>query len=262
MVLKSPREIGYLREAGGIAAEALAWAGRNAVPGRTTAELDAGVEEIIRSHGATPEFKGYRGFPASICASVNDEIVHGIPGSRELAEGDVISIDVGARYKDFVGDTAWTFAVGGISDEAKKLLGATEEALLAAIDAARVGGKLSDLAAAVEAVAERRGYGIVKDYAGHGVGRNMHEDPQVPNYVDESLLRHDVRLEEGLVLAIEPMFTAGGGRTRLAPDKWTVLTADGGLAAHFEHSIAFTRDGIEILTRPGNAKSDAGGTGS
>lgn len=251
MVLKSPREIGYLREAGSIAADALAWAGRNAVPGRTTAELDAGAEEIVRSRGASPEFKGYHGFPASICASVNDEIVHGIPGGRELQDGDIISIDVGARYKDFVGDTAWTFAVGSISDEAVRLLEATEAALMAAIEAAKVGGMLSDIASAVQKIADERGYGIVRDYAGHGVGRSMHEDPQVPNYVDESLLRHDVRLEEGLVLAIEPMFCVGGARTRVAGDKWTVLTADGGLAAHFEHSIAFTRDGVEILTKPG-----------
>ena len=249
MVLKSPREIGYLREAGQIAAAALAWAGRNAVPGRTTEELDAGAEEIIRARGATPEFKGYHGFPASICASVNDEIVHGIPGSRELKEGDVISIDVGARYRDFVGDTAWTFTVGEISEDAQRLLDATEAALHAAIDAARVGGMLSDIARAVQNVAEERGYGIVKEYAGHGVGRRMHEDPQVPNYVDDNLLRHDVRLEEGLVLAIEPMLCIGSGRTRVASDRWTVLTADGGLSAHFEHSIAFTREGIEILTR-------------
>jgi methionyl aminopeptidase len=249
MVLKSAREIGHLREAGQIAASALAWAGRNAVPGRTTGELDAGVEEIVRSAGATPEFKGYHGFPASICASVNDEIVHGIPGSRELKEGDVISIDVGARYRDFVGDTAWTFAVGAISDEAQRLLDATEAALQAAIEAAQVGGMLSDIARAVQAVAEERGYGIVKEYAGHGVGRRMHEDPQVPNYVDDNLLRHDVRLEEGLTLAIEPMLCVGSGRTRVASDRWTVLTADGGLSAHFEHTIAFTRDGIEILTR-------------
>jgi len=255
MVLKSPREIGYLREAGQIAAAALAWAGRNAVPGRTTEELDAGAEEIIRARGATPEFKGYHGFPASICASVNDEIVHGIPGSRELKEGDVISIDVGARYQDFVGDTAWTFTVGEISEDAQQLLDATEAALQAAIDAARVGGMLSDIARAVQNVAEERGYGIVKEYAGHGVGRRMHEDPQVPNYVDDNLLRHDVRLEEGLTLAIEPMLCIGSGRTRVASDRWTVLTADGGLSAHFEHSIAFTREGIEILTRrdQGNA---------
>ena len=249
MVLKSAREIGYLREAGQIAAAALAWAGRNAVPGRTTGELDAGVEEIVRSRGATPEFKGYHGFPASICASVNDEIVHGIPGSRELKDGDVISIDVGARYRDFVGDTAWTFAVGTISEEAQRLLDATEAALTAAIAAAKVGGMLSDIARAVQAVAEERGDGIVKEYAGQGVGRRLHEDPQVPNYVDDNLRRHDVRLEEGLTVAYEPMLCMGSGRTRVASDRWTVLTADGGLSAHFEHSIAFTRDGIEVLTR-------------
>jgi len=250
MVLKSDREIGLMREAGRIAAEALAWAGRNAVPGRTTAELDAGVERIIRSHGALPEFKGYHGFPASICASINDEIVHGIPGPRELKEGDVISIDVGTRYKEFVGDTASTFAVGKVDANAQKLLDATAAALAAAIAAARVGGMLSDISRAVESVAVRHGFSLVRDYAGHGVGRQMHEEPQVPNYVDEILLRNDVALEEGLVLAVEPMLCAGSGKTRVASDRWTVLTADGGLAAHFEHSIAFLRDRVEILTLP------------
>jgi len=250
MVLKTAREIELLRSAGRIAAEALAWAGRNAVPGRTTGELDAGVEEIIRSHGATPEFKGYHGFPASICASINDEIVHGIPsGERVLREGDIIAIDVGARYKDFVGDTACTFAVGEISEEAQRLLDATEKSLEAAIESARVGGMLSEIARAVQGTAESAGYSLVRDYAGHGVGRQMHEDPQVPNYVDENLLRNDVRLEEGLVIAIEPMLCVGTGQTRVAADRWTVLTADGGLSAHFEHSIAFTKSGIDVLTR-------------
>ena len=248
MVLKTTREIGYLREAGRIAAEALAWAGRNAVPGRTTGELDAGVEAILRKRGATPEFKGYHGFPAAICASVNDEIVHGIPGSRELREGDIISIDVGARYENFVGDTAWTFGVGRVSAEAERLLRTTERALEAAIRVARPGGKLSDIARAVQEVAESGGYSLVRDYAGHGVGREMHEEPQVPNFVDDNLLRNDVTLEEGLVIAIEPMLCVGSGKTRVASDRWTVHTADGGLAAHFEHSIAFTSDGVRILT--------------
>jgi len=248
MVLKTKREIGILREAGRIAAEALAWAGRNAVPGRTTAELDAGVEEIIRNRGGTPEFKGYHGFPASICASVNDEIVHGIPSRRELKEGDIIAIDVGVRYKDFVGDTASTFGVGRIRPEAQRLLDATRAALQAAIGAARVGGRLSEIARAVQTVAEKHGYSLVRDYAGHGVGRQMHEEPQVPNYVDDHLLRNDVTLEEGLVLAVEPMLCIGSGQTRVAPDRWTVLTADGGLSAHFEHSIAFHGGRVEVLT--------------
>jgi methionyl aminopeptidase len=250
MVLKTEREIGILRESGRVAAKALAWAGRNAVPGRTTAELDAGVEEIIRVHGATPEFKGYHGFPASICASVNDEIVHGIPSRRELKEGDIIAVDVGVRYRDFVGDTAATFAVGRISPEARRLLETTKAALDAAIRAARVGGRLSDIARAIQEVAEEAGYSLVRDYAGHGVGRQMHEEPQVPNYVDEHLLRNDITLEEGLVLAVEPMLCIGSGQTRVAPDRWTVLTADGGLSAHFEHSIAFRRGRVEVLTAP------------
>lgn len=253
IMLKSAREIGLLREAGRLAAEALAWAGRNAQPGRTTADLDAGVEAFIRSRGATPEFKGYHGFPASICASVNEEIVHGIPGRRVLREGDIISIDVGVRHRDFVGDTAWTFPVGKVSPEAQRLMDACREALEAAIRAAKPGGRLSEIARAVQKVAEERGYGVVREYAGHGVGRQMHEEPQVPNYVDDQLLRNDVVLEEGLVLAVEPMLCAGSGRTRVAADKWTVVTADGALAAHFEHSIAFTRRGVEILTLAGEA---------
>jgi len=248
MVLKTDREIGLLREAGRIAAEALDWAGKNAVPGRTTAELDAGVESIIRARGATPEFKGYHGFPAAICASINDEVVHGIPSSRELREGDVISIDVGVRFKDFVGDTARTFAVGPVSESALRLLKATEESLDAAIRAARVGGRLSEISRAVQRVAESYGYSLVRDYAGHGVGRQMHEEPQVPNFVDSHLLRHDVTLEEGLVIAIEPMLCVGSGQTKVAPDRWTVLTVDGGLSAHFEHSVAFTARGVEVLT--------------
>jgi methionyl aminopeptidase len=255
MVLKTDREIGLLRQAGRIAAEALAWAARNSVPGRTTAEIDAGVEALVRSRGATPEFKGYHGFPASICASVNEEIVHGIPGPRALREGDILSVDVGVRYRDFVGDTAWTFPVGRVSPGARRLLDATEEALEAAIRAARVGGRLSEISRAVQRVAERYGYSLVKDYAGHGVGRQMHEEPQVPNFVDAHLLRHDVVLEEGLVIAIEPMLCEGSGQTRVAPDRWTVLTADGGLAAHFEHSVAFTAKGVEVLTRLDGGKA-------
>jgi len=250
MVLKTSREIDCLREAGRIAADALSWAGRNAVPGRTTAELDAGVEALLRERGATPVFKGYHGFPASICASVNDEIVHGIPGSRVLQEGDIISVDVGARFKGFVGDTARTFAVGEISAEAQRLLDVTKASLDAGIAGASTGGKLSAISAAVQGVAETEGYALVRDYAGHGVGREMHEDPQVPNFVDDNLLRNDVTLEEGLVIAIEPMLCIGKGTTRVAPDRWTVLTTDSGLAAHFEHSIAFTAEGVEILTLP------------
>ncbi|MHC4954761.1 MAG: type I methionyl aminopeptidase [Planctomycetota bacterium] len=250
MVLKTSREIDCLREAGAIAADALSWAGKNAVPGRTTGELDAGVEALLRERGATPVFKGYHGFPASICASVNDEIVHGIPGDRVLVEGDIISVDVGARFKGFVGDTARTFGVGQISPEATALLDTTKAALDAGIAAAKTGGKLSGISRSVQGVAEGGGYSLVRDYAGHGVGREMHEEPQVPNFVDENLLRNDVTLEEGLVIAIEPMLCIGKGRTRVASDRWTVLTTDSGLAAHFEHSIAFLADGVEILTLP------------
>lgn len=256
MVLKTDREIGLLRDAGRIAAEALAWAGRNAVPGRTTKELDSGVEALIRARGGRPVFKGYAKngappFPASICTSVNEEIVHGIPGPRVLKEGDIISIDVGVMYREFVGDTAWTFPVGRISPAARRLLKATEESLEAAIRAARVGGRLSEISRAVQDVAESYGLSLVKEYAGHGVGRELHEEPQVPNFVDRQLLRNDLILEEGLVIAIEPMLCIGTAQTETLADHWTVVTADGGLAAHFEHSIAFTSSGVEVLTRPG-----------
>jgi methionyl aminopeptidase len=249
IVLKSPREIGLLREAGRIARLALDAATGMARPGVTTAEIDAEVERVIRAHGATPEFKGYHGYPASACISVNDEVVHGIPGSRRLKEGDIVGIDVGARWKGYVGDNAATVAVGRVSQDARRLIETTRECLELAVRECLPGKRLSDIGRAVQGHAESRGFTLVREYAGHGIGARMHEDPQVPNYVDEHTLRRDVVLKEGLCLAIEPMLNAGGPEVRVLDDDWTVVTRDGSLSAHWEDSVAVTKDGPVVLTR-------------
>jgi len=249
IVLKSPREIEKLREAGRIARLALDAAVAMAKPGVATSDIDLEVERVIRSHGAAPEFKGYHGYPASSCISVNDQVVHGIPGGRRLREGDIVGIDVGARYQGFVGDNAATIAVGKVSAEARRLVETTRECLEAAVRECIPGKRLSDIGRAVQALAEKGGYGIVRDYAGHGIGSKMHEDPQVPNYVDASTLRRDLVLREGLCIAIEPMLNLGGDAVRTLEDGWTVVTEDGSLSAHWEDSIAITKDGPVVLTR-------------
>jgi methionyl aminopeptidase len=249
IVLKSPREIELLREAGRIARVALDAARALVRPGVTTAEIDLEVEKAIRACGATPEFKGYHGYPASTCISVNDQVVHGIPGSRRLDEGDVVGIDVGARWKGFVGDNAATIPVGRVSAKAQRLIDTTRECLERAIQECRPGRRLSDIGRAVQSHAESRGYTLVREYAGHGIGTRMHEDPQVPNYVDAATLRRDLVLKEGLCIAIEPMLNAGGAEVRTLEDKWTVVTEDGSLSAHWEDSVAVTKDGPVILTR-------------
>jgi methionyl aminopeptidase len=226
-------------------------------PGVSTADLDAAAEKIIRDAGSIPTFKGYvirqgiPAYPATICASVNEEIVHGIPSPRRvLAAGDIVSIDVGATYKQYVGDAARTFMIGTVSEEARRLVEATERALAAGIAAMRPGGSLLDVARAIQRVGDAAGYGIVRDYCGHGVGRAMHEAPQVPNYVPKRSVEYDVALEPGLVLALEPMFCAGTHRTQTLADQWTVVTADRKLSAHFEHTVAIREGGSEILTMP------------
>jgi methionyl aminopeptidase len=249
IVLKSPREIALLREAGRIARVALDAAVALVRPGVATSEIDAEVERVIRSHGATPEFKGYHGYPASSCISVNDQVVHGIPGSRRLADGDIVGIDVGARYKGFVGDNAATVPVGRVDAKAKKLIDTTRECLERGVEQCVPGRRLSDIGRAVQDHAEARGFSLVRDYAGHGIGTKMHEDPQVPNYVDDATLRRDLVLKEGLCLAIEPMLNAGGPEVRVLSDDWTVVTRDGSLSAHWEDSIAVTKDGPLVLTR-------------
>jgi methionyl aminopeptidase len=249
IVLKSPREIDCLREAGRIARVALDAAKAMVRPGVSTAEIDAEVERVIRRHGATPEFKGYRGYPASSCISVNEEVVHGIPGERRLEEGDIVGIDVGARFKNFVGDNAATVAVGTVSPEAQRLVETTRECLERAVRECVPGKRLSDIGRAVQAHAEALGYSLVREYAGHGIGTRMHEEPQVPNYVDAATLRRDLVLKEGMCLAIEPMLNVGGPDVFVLDDDWTVVTKDGSLSAHWEDSVAVTKDGPLVLTR-------------
>lgn len=215
-------------------------------PGITTSELDALAEQAIRAEDATPSFKGYRGFPASICTSVNDEVVHGIPGDRVLKEGDILSLDVGAVWEGYHGDSAVSVFVGQPpSDAAEKLVRVTEESLDAAISELRPGRRLSDVGHAVQQVVEGAGFGVVREYVGHGVGRALHEDPPIPNYGDPG---RGPLVKPGLVVAIEPMVNMGDWRTRVLRDGWTVVTADGSLSAHFEHTIAVTEEGPEILT--------------
>ncbi len=248
--LKSPSDLEKMRRAGRIAGEALQEVGRLVRPGVTTKDLDQAAERLIRKAGALPTFLGYRGYAASICASVNEEVVHGIPSAkRVLKDGDIISIDLGATFDGFVGDTAATFAVGKISDEDQRLMSVTRDALAKGIEQMRPGKRLGDVSNAIQRCAEAAGFGVVRDYVGHGIGRQMHEEPGVPNY---GAAGSGMRLEEGLVLALEPMITAGHYEVRVLPDGWTVVTRDGRRAAHDEHTVAITGRGPEILTaRPG-----------
>lgn len=237
-----------MRKAGRVAAGALHVAASLIRPGVSTRDIDEAVEAYILQEGARPAFKGYRGFPASVCTSLNDEVVHGIPSPRRrLRSGDIISVDVGVILEGFVGDTAWTFPVGKVTPEAEKLLRTTYQALHAGIAKARPGGRLTDIGAAVQEVLEAEGLGVVREYTGHGIGRQMHEDPMVPNFGPPGM---GPVLEVGMVLAIEPMATTGGWATKVGKDGWTVSTRDGSLAAHFEHTVAILEDGPEILTWP------------
>ena len=246
IILKSEREINYLRDAGKIVAETLAEIKRAVKPGVTTLELDHIAEKYIRGRGAIPAFKGYHGFPGSICASVNEEVVHGIPGPRKLKNGDNISIDVGAVINDYNGDAAITVPVGEVDAEIQKLLQVTEESLYKGIEKAVAGNRLSDISHAVESHCDKFGFGVVRDYVGHGIGRNMHEDPQVPNYGPPG---RGPRLKSGMTLAIEPMVNLGTHEVKTLADDWTVVTRDGKRSAHFEHTIAITDGQPEILTK-------------
>ena len=246
IVRKSQAELETMARAGAVVAETLAAIGEAIEPGVTTAELDALAEELIRSRGGVPTFKGYRGFPASICASPNTMIVHGIPGEYRLAEGDLMSIDVGVTLDGFVGDSAYTFAVGEIGADARRLLDVGQAALAAGIEAAQSGNHVGDISSAVQRVTEDAGFSIVRSLVGHGVGRSMHEEPQVPNYGEPG---HGPKLAPGMTIAIEPMITAGGPEVFVADDEWSISTTDGSLAAHFEHTVAVTDEGPQILTR-------------
>jgi methionyl aminopeptidase len=245
IIIKSEREIEIMRQAGRIVAAVLEELKSKVKPGMKTRELDAIAMKETGRLGAVPSFKGYRGYPASVCVSVNDEIVHGIPGDRVLLDGDVVSIDFGVIYKDFQGDAAITTGVGTVSPEAEKLMETTREALMAGIGVARAGGRLGDISSAVQTYAESRGYSVVREYTGHGIGRNMHEDPQIPNFGPAG---QGPVLKKGMTLALEPMVNIGDWRTRVEDDNWTVRTSDGSLSAHFEHTIAITDGEAEVLT--------------
>lgn len=242
---KSLDEIKVMRRAGKIVADTLDALQEALEPGISTAELDAIAEKVIRDAGASPSFKGYRGFPASICASPNHVIVHGIPSTMKLEEGDIISLDVGAFLDGFHADSAWTFPVGEVDPKAAELLKVTEASLDAALEQCRPGNRLGDVGFAVQNVAEPAGFSIVREYAGHGVGRALHEEPSIPNYGPAG--RREV-LAPGMTLAIEPMVNAGGPGTKTLADGWAVVTADGSLSAHFEHTVAITDKGHEVLT--------------
>jgi methionyl aminopeptidase len=250
ILLKSPEEIAIMREACRIVAEILEELARAVRPGITTDELDRMAEELTYRKGARPAFKGYKPgdvvYPKSLCVSVNEEIVHGIPSSRRLKAGDIVGLDFGVVYKGFYGDAARTVAVGSIAESAERLLRVTREALYCGIEQCRVGNRIGDIGRAVQEHAESAGYSVVEEFAGHGIGRKLHEDPQVPNYFRRGM--PNPRLQEGMVLAIEPMVNEGTARLRIMKDGWTAVTADGKLSAHFEHSVAITGNGPVILT--------------
>jgi methionyl aminopeptidase len=246
IVCRSAAELEKMRTAGQLVGEVLTALSRAVAPGVTTADLDAIAEKLIRGAGATPAFKGYHGYPATICASVNDEVIHGIPsGTRVLDEGDVISIDVGAELDGYFGDSAITCPVGRVSEEAATLLRVTEESLYKAIDCVRPGARVSDIGHAVQQHVEGAGFSVVREFVGHGIGQQMHEEPQVPNYGEPG---RGPRLSEGMVLAIEPMVNAGKPAVKVLSDGWTAVTRDHRLSAHFEHTVAVTADGAWILT--------------
>lgn len=245
--IKSAKEIEMMKKAGRITGGALKHAGEVISVGMTTYELDKIIHRYIVSHGAKPSFLGYGGFPGSACISVNDEVIHGIPGPRKLMDGDIVSVDVGAYIDGFHGDSAKTFTVGNVSDETKALLKSTEESLYKAISLAKPGVRLGDIGFAIQKYNEDNGYSVVRQFVGHGVGRDLHEDPEVPNFGREG---RGIRLIEGMVIAVEPMINMGTERVYVMPDEWTVRTYDGKLSAHFEHTIAITESGAVILTDP------------
>lgn len=245
IIIKSDMEIEFMKSAGKVVADTLAMIEAVIKPGITTAEIDKLAEEFILKQGATPSFKGYGGFPASICASINDEVIHGIPRNRVLNEGDIISIDCGAILNGFHGDAARTFPVGNVSKEAEQLIAVTKESFFQGVEKALVGNRLTDISAAIQKYAEGFGYSVVRDFVGHGIGRSMHEDPQVPNY---GTAGRGPKLKHGMVLAIEPMINIGKCNVKVNSDGWTVVTSDGTLSAHYENTLAVLNSGPEILT--------------
>ena len=248
IILKSSREIELMRQAGKITAAARALAGAMVAPGVSTREIDRAVHRFIKSQGAAPSFLGYNGFPASVCISVNDEVIHGIPGSRVLREGDIVSVDVGAFKDGYHGDCAATYPCGKISDEARRLIEVTRQSFFEGLRYAREGYRLPDLCGAIERYVEANGFSVVREYVGHGIGAKMHEPPEVPNYVEPKAGRP--RFLRGMTIAVEPMVNAGRAGVKVMPDGWTVKTADGRLSAHYENSILITDGEPELLTDP------------
>ena len=245
ITIKSTQELKIMREAGAIAKLALMECGKAVAPGVTTRELDEIARKVIKQCGATPSFLGYQGYPATICCSINDTVIHGIPGKDKIKEGDIVSIDVGAFYRGYHGDNADTFAAGIIAPEAQRLIDVTRQSFYEGIKQAVVGNRISDISNAIQTYVEANGFSVVRDFVGHGIGRNMHEAPEVPNFGPAG---RGIRLLPGMTLAIEPMVNAGSSDVKILPDGWTVLTTDGSLSAHFEHTIVVTPDGPKIMT--------------
>ncbi len=245
IAIKTDHELALMRAVGALAAETLVVVLGEVRPGMMTEELDNRAEAHIVSAGGRPAFKGYRGYPATICISINEQVVHGIPGKRVLRDGDIVSIDLGVEVDGFYGDVAWTVGVGTVSEVAERLMAAAKMSLFAGIEACRPGGHVLDISAAIQRTAEGRGYQVVRQFVGHGIGSALHEDPQVPNYGEPGT---GAKLKQGMVFAIEPMVNAGSAEVEVLADKWTVVTADRALSAHFEHTVAVAPDGWEILT--------------
>ncbi len=254
IVCKSPREIEQMRRANVLVAEVLAELASMVAPGVTTADLDAKAEQLVLAAGAAPAFKGYRGYPATLCASVNDEVVHGIPAQRALAEGDIISLDMGVKLDGFYGDSAVTVPVGQVSDDVQRLLRVTQESLQKGIAQVRLGGRVSDIGHAIQEHVEAAGFSVVREFVGHGIGVQLHEEPQIANYGEPG---RGPRLAEGMVLAIEPMVNMGKPAVKVLRDGWTAVTRDGSLSAHFEHTVAVTKDGPLVLTERSAASAEA-----
>ncbi|MGL5382177.1 MAG: type I methionyl aminopeptidase [Culicoidibacterales bacterium] len=245
IIRKTPREVELMREAGRIVALAHHEVKKYVIPGVSLKELDAIVEKVIRENGAIPSFKGYGGFPASACISVNEVVVHGIPGKQTLADGDIVSIDIGALFKGYHGDSAWTYAVGEVNPERKKLMEVTEEALFKGLEQVYPGNKLSNVSYAIQQHAEANGFSIVREFTGHGIGQNLHEDPAIPNFGTPN---KGPVLKAGMVLAIEPIINVGKPAVKILSDQWTAVSIDGSTSAHYEHTVAVTDDGYKILT--------------
>jgi methionyl aminopeptidase len=245
IVCKSPAEIEKMRAASGLVADVLAELAAMVAPGVSTLDLDAAAERMVRDGGAEPAFKGYRGYPSTLCASVNEQVIHGIPSKRSLLEGDIISLDMGVKMNGFFGDSAVTVPVGRVSEQARQLLAVTEESLQRGIEQVRLGGRISDIGHAIQKHVEAHGFSVVREFFGHGIGASLHEEPQIANYGDPG---RGPRLAEGMTLAIEPMVNVGRPTVKMLADGWTAVTRDGSLSAHFEHTVVVTDAGCEILT--------------